>query len=96
MPLPETQLTGEVEGVSAGCVEEFGGGEWHLRGMEDAAAESQEWDEQNELKWVDEVVAYLRSGDVEAEDGGHRETEDGGAAEDGVDTDEEADADAPG
>jgi len=38
----------------------------------------------------------LRGGDVEAEEEGQREAEDGGAAEDGIDADEEAGGDAPG
>jgi hypothetical protein len=38
----------------------------------------------------------LRGGYVEAEDEGQREAEDGGAAQDGIDADEEADGDAPG
>jgi len=42
------------------------------------------------------VVADLRGGDVEAEDEGYGEAEDGGAAEDGIDADEKTGGDAPG
>ena len=38
----------------------------------------------------------LRSGYVEAEDKGHGEAEEGGAAEDWIDADEQAGGDAPG
>ena len=38
----------------------------------------------------------MRGGYVEAEDKGQPEAEDGGAAQEGIDADEEADGDAPG
>ena len=65
-------------------------------GVEDAAAEADEGDDEDEFERVDDVVADLRGGDVEAEDKGQGEAEDGGAAEDGIDADEEAGGDAPG
>jgi hypothetical protein len=55
-----------------------------------------EWDDEDEFERVDEVIADLRRGDVEAEEEGKSETEDGSAAEDGIDADEQADGDAPG
>jgi len=42
------------------------------------------------------VVAYLRGRYVEAEEKGYCEAEECGAAQDGIDADEEADGDAPG
>ena len=64
--------------------------------MEDAAGDVDEGDDEDELERIDDVVADLRGGDVEAEDEGDGEAEDGGAAEDGIDADEEAGGDAPG
>jgi len=75
--------------VFARGVEEFVRGERHGRGVEDAAGDVDEWDDENELERIDNVIADLRGGYVETEDKGQRETEDGGAAEEGVDADEE-------
>ena len=96
VPLPEPELAGEGEGVLAGGVEEFVRGERHRRGVEDAAGDADERDDQDQLERIDDVVAELRGGDVEAEDEGNGEAEDCGAAEDGIDADEESGGDAPG
>jgi len=64
--------------------------------MEDEAAKAHERDDEQEFERIDDVVAYLRCCNIEAEDKGYREAEECGAAEDGIDTDEEADGDAPG
>lgn len=72
------------------------GRERHRRGVEDDIAEADEGDEEQEFEGVDEVVGQLRGGDVEAEEEGRGKADDGGASEDGVDADEEADGDAPG
>ena len=72
------------------------GREGHRRGAEDDIAEADEGDEEQELERIDHVVGELRGGDVEAEEEGRREAGDGGAAEDGIDADEQADGDAPG
>ena len=64
--------------------------------MEDPARNADERNDENEFEWIDDVVAYLRSGNVEAEDEGQGEAEDGGAAENRIYADEEADRDAPG
>jgi hypothetical protein len=80
----------------AGAVEEFFCGERHGRGVEDAAADSDEGDDQNELKRIYDVVAKLRSGYVEAKGEGNKKAEYCGGAQDRVDADEEADGDAPG
>lgn len=96
MPLPEAELASKGDGVGAGCVEELGGREGHLRGVEDAAAEPEEGNDQDELQRVDDVVADLRGGYVEAEDGGDGQAKQRGGSECGVDADEKADGDAPG
>jgi hypothetical protein len=96
MPLPEPELADERDGMGASGVEEVVRGERHGCGVEDAAADMNEGDDQDELKRVDDVVANLRGGDVEAEDEGDDEAEDCGCAEDRVDADEEADGEAPG
>ncbi len=70
--------------------------EWHGGGVEDAASEADEGDDQDELERVGEVVGELRGGDVEPEDEGQGEAEDGGGAEDGIDADEDAGGEAPG
>ena len=80
----------------AGSVEEFVCGERHRRCVEDAAGNADERNEQNEFKRIDDVVADLRGGQVETKDKGYCEAEDRGTSEDGIDTDEEADGDAPG
>ena len=64
--------------------------------MEDAAGDVDERNDEKEFERIDDVVAELRGGNVEAEDEGQGEAEDGGAAEDGIDADEEAGGDAPG
>ena len=64
--------------------------------MEDEAGEAHERDHEQEFKRIDDVVAYLRGRYVEAEEKGYSEAENRGAAKKGIDTDEEADGDAPG
>jgi len=80
----------------AGGVDEIFGRERHGRGVEDAAGDTDEGNDQEELKRVDGVIAQLRGGHVEAEEKGCGEADDRGGAEDGADADEEADGDAPG
>lgn len=46
--------------------------------MEDAAAEPDEWDDEDNLEGIGEVIRNLRSCDVEPEDKGQHEAEDGG------------------
>lgn len=96
MPLPAPELTREGDGVGAGGVEELIGGERHGLGVEETAAGADEGDDEEELEGVDDVVAELGGGYVEAEDEGGGEAEDGCGAEDGVEADEEANGDAPG
>ena len=64
--------------------------------MEDAAAKADERDDEEKLQRVDEVVGDLRGNDVEPEEAGYGEAEDGSGAEDGVDADEEASGETPG
>ena len=63
--------------------------------MKDAAGHVDERDDEKELQRIDDVVADLRGGYIEAKDKCDREAEDGRAAKDGVDADEEACGDAP-
>jgi len=93
-PLPE--LAGEAKGIGAGGMNQRPGGEGHGSGVEDDVAETDEGNEEQKLKGVDEVVGQLRGGDVEAEQEGRGEAEDRRAAEHGIDADEQADGDAPG
>ena len=95
MPLPEPELAREAERVFAGCVKEFVSRERHGRGVDDATSGVDKRDDEYELKRIDDVVAELRGGYVEAEDEGESEAEDRGAAEDGVDADEEPCGEAP-
>lgn len=76
-------------------VEKLVRGEGHGLAMEDAACGVDEGDDEDELERIDDVVADLRGGDVEAKDKGDGEAEHGGAAEDGIDADEKAGGDAP-
>lgn len=96
MPLPEPELADEGDGMLAGAADEIVRRERHGCCVEDAAGETDEGDDQNQLQGVDDVVAKLRGGYVEAEDEGDGEAEDRGRAQDRVDADEEADGDAPG
>jgi len=82
--------------VCAGGVEEVGRRERHGRGVEDAAGCVDERDDEDKFERIDDVVAELRCGDVEAEDKSKGEAEDRGAAEDGIDADEESGCEAPG
>lgn len=79
-----------------GGVEKLAGREGHGRGVEDAAGDVDEGNNEDELERIDDVVADLRGRDIEAKDEGYGEAEDGGAADDGVDADEQTGGDAPG
>ena len=70
--------------------------EGHGLSVEDAAGCVDEGDDEKQLERIDDVVAELGSGNIEAEDESQSEAEDGGAADDGIDADEEARGDAPG
>lgn len=96
VPLPLPELAGESDRVLARRFEELPCGQRHGRGVEDAAGEPDEGDDQQELDRIDDVVAQLRSGNVEAEEEGEGEAEEGGAAEDGVDADQQAGGETPG
>jgi hypothetical protein len=96
VPLPQPELTGQIERMFSRSVKEFIYGERHRRGVEDSAGCVDEWDDQDEFEWVDDVVADLRGGYVEAEDEGQSEAEKRSASEDGIDADEKAGGDTPG
>jgi hypothetical protein len=64
--------------------------------VKDEAAETDQRDHEEQLERIYDVVSYLRGGYVETEEKGHSEAENGRAADDGIDADEEADGDAPG
>jgi hypothetical protein len=57
MPLPEPELSGEGERMFAGGVEEFVRRERHGRGVEDPAGDVDEWNDQEELERIDDVIA---------------------------------------
>ena len=61
-----------------------------------SVADVDEGNDEQKFERIDEMVGQLRGGDVEAQEEGRGEAEDGGAAEDGIDADEKADGDAPG
>jgi len=96
VPFPEPELAREVERVLSRGAQELICRQRHRRGVKDATGGVDERDDEDELEWVNDVVANLRGGDVQAEDKSYREAEDGGAADDGVDANEEASGDAPG
>lgn len=64
--------------------------------MEDNRAEVDEGDYEKKFKRVNDVVAELGRGEVEPAGKSSGEAEDGGASEDGIDADEQAEGDAPG
>lgn len=64
--------------------------------MEDAAGDVNKGNDEEKLQRKDDVVTELRGSDVEPEQEGGGETDDGGAAENRVDTDEQAASEAPG
>ncbi len=90
------ELTCESNRVGARRIEKRCGRERYRFGAEYKAAESHEWDYEEEFERVDDVVSDLRGCHVETEQKGHCKAKNGCAAEDGVDADEEADSDAPG
>jgi hypothetical protein len=96
VPLPLPELAGEGDGIGAGGVDEGSEGEGDGGRVEDDVAEADEGNDEQEFERVDEVVGQLRGGDVEAEQKGGGKGEEGGAAENGIDADEQADCDAPG
>ena len=77
-------------------MEELAGCERHRRGVKEAAAEADEGDQRKKLQRIDEMIGQLRGHDVQAEEEGQAETEDGGGSEDGIDADEKASGEAPG
>ena len=87
---------GEVERVFSRGAEKLVRREGHGLSVEDAAGCVDEGDDEKQLERIDDVVAELRSGNIEAEDEGQGEAEDGGAADDGIDADQKARGDAPG
>lgn len=95
MPLPLPQLAGEGNGTGVGGVNERPGGEGKRRGVEGEGTEADKGDDEQEFQRIDEMVGQLRGGDIEAQCEGRREAEDGGAAQDWVDADEQANGDAP-
>ncbi len=96
VPFPLPEQAAELEGMLAHSVEEFGCGEGKPCGVEDAGGDVQEGEDQQELQRIDDVAAELGGGDVEPEEEGGGEAQDGGASEDGVNADEESGGDAPG
>jgi hypothetical protein len=96
VPLPEPEVTDEGDGVFAGDVEEFGRGEGQAAGVKDMGGDVDERDDEQKLQRIDDVVSYLGGRDVEPEDEGCGEAEECGAAEDGIDADEESGCEAPG
>ena len=96
VPLPQPELADEREGMVVGGVEELVCRQRHGRGVEDAAGDADEGDDEDDLEWIDDVVADLRGSYVEAEGDGDGEAEDGGAAKNGIDADEKAEGEAPG
>ena len=96
MPLPKPELTGEDEGMLTGGVKEIVSREGHGCGLEDTAGKTNERNDKYDFEGVYDVVAKLRCGYVEAQHKGYGEAEDGGATENRVDPDEEADGQAPG
>ena len=96
MPFPLPELPGERDGAGAGGVNQALRRERKRRGVKEDSPDVDERDEKQEFERVNEVVGQLRGGDVEAKDESCGETEDGGAAKNGIDADEEADRDAPG
>lgn len=64
--------------------------------MEETRAEPEERNEEEDLEGIDQVVGELGCGDVEAEEKGEKQAQDGGGAEDGIDADHDADGQAPG
>ena len=64
--------------------------------MKDEAAETDERDHEEKLERIYDVVSYLRGGYIKTKEKGHCEAENGRAADDGIDADEETDGDAPG
>ena len=56
----------------------------------------EEGNDKGEFQGEHGVVGDLAGDDVEPEEEGHGETQDGGASEQGVDADEESGGDAPG
>jgi len=96
VPLPEPELADEREGMLVGGVEELVRRQGHGRGVEDAAGDADEGDDEDDLERIDDVVSDLRGSYVEAEGDGDGEAEDCGAAKDRIDADKEAKGEAPG
>ena len=76
-------------------VEEFLRGESQGSGVEDAAAQMDERNDEQDLQRVDDVIGKLRRRDVESEGEGQQQAENSGRAEQRVDADEEACGEAP-
>ncbi len=64
--------------------------------MEETRAEPEERNEEENLERVNQVVGELGCGDVEAQEKGDEQAQDGGGAEDRIDADDHTDGEAPG
>ncbi len=80
VPLPEPEAADEVDGVGAGRGEEQSRRERNGAGAEDTRSPGEERDEEHEFDRVHEVIRELRGGEVEAEDGGEGERDEGSGA----------------
>src|ERR1700755_2357197 len=67
VPLPLPELARECDGTFSGGAKEFVWRKTHGRGVEDAAGQPNERDEENELERIDDVIAQLWRGYVGAE-----------------------------
>ena len=64
--------------------------------MKRLASKLKEGNHQSQLEWVDEIVAELRAGDVEAKERGDQETKDRRAAKERIDPNQQSCGDTPG
>jgi len=94
--LSRARVAAPGRGGLRGRLEELFGRERHRRGVEEAAAESDEWHDEQDLQGVDQVVGDLGCDHVEAKEKCHSEAEDCRRTENGVDADESSGGQAPG
>ncbi len=96
MPLPGPEEARRIPWVVAGGGEEGPSMHREMASVEDLVASADEDEEEGDLERIAQVRGDLRRDQIEAEEGGGGEGEDGGGTEQGIDAEDDSHGDAPG
>lgn len=96
VPLPYPELPGKCEGMGAGSVEQTSCREGNGSDMKEDRSDVDERDNEEKLKGINKVIGQLGGRDVQPQKKGSGEAKDGGASQNWVNANQQADSDAPG